>query len=239
MLSNTANASAADLRKDFLRQGVDLPESHIVTSGMAIVPHLQKLHLEGRNILCLGNAETRRYLREGHFKPMSPVGIDNRLDEVNAVLIGAPGNLRDGNDHWYISGKLIDSAISVLRFRREVKGIIANPDEIVPAKHSTVIIGCGSIGRMIERDSGRVLTRLGKPYKPIYDLALEVARKHADGFSLDDIIMVGDSLQFDVKGAVNFGIKSLLVMTGNTRSEAEIERSRYQPDYVADAFRVD
>jgi len=52
----------------------------------------------------------------------------------------------------------------------------------------------------------------------------------------DEILMVGDSLDYDIEGAHGAGIHSLLVLSGNTKSIEEARSAEKQPDFIADDF---
>ncbi|MPN04659.1 Phosphoglycolate phosphatase [bioreactor metagenome] len=49
-------------------------------------------------------------------------------------------------------------------------------------------------------------------------------------------VIVGDSLGTDVKLAKNIGMRSILVLTGNTRSLHEIETSSNIPDFIINSL---
>jgi len=78
---------------------------------------------------------------------------------------------------------------------------------------------------------GKVLYA-GKPYRPIYDMALSEAEKIAGHKVAPDRVMaIGDSVRTDLKGARTVGIDFLFVTSG---IHAEELGSRENPD--ADAL---
>jgi len=56
------------------------------------------------------------------------------------------------------------------------------------------------------------------------------------GLDKSEIIMVGDRVSTDVKGAQDFGIRALLVKTGEFRQEHLY--LRVKPDYILDSVRA-
>ena len=85
----------------------------------------------------------------------------------------------------------------------------------------------GAIMAFIEASAGRRPDLiLGKPYKGIVEEALNVT-----GLQKSDLAMVGDRLYTDVATGVNFGMTSILVMSGET-TEAMLAASDIRPTAV-------
>ena len=71
----------------------------------------------------------------------------------------------------------------------------------------------------------------GKPYRPIYEMALAKAESAAGRkIDLSGVLAVGDSIRTDLKGARTMGIDFLFVTSG---IHAEELGSREQPDGAA------
>ena len=98
--------------------------------------------------------------------------------------------------------------------------ICANPDRVV--EHGDRLIYCGgALADLYEARGGRILMA-GKPYRPIYDVALEAAEKAADrGLERSRILAIGDSVRTDAIGAANAGL-DLLFVTGSIHA-AELD----------------
>lgn len=99
--------------------------------------------------------------------------------------------------------------------------ICANPDKVV--RKGSVLLPCaGALAEVYSEMGGRVLMA-GKPFAPIYELALSVA-----GQPKDHVLAIGDGPETDVKGAADFGIPVVLVAGGINESpdglEAEVRR---------------
>lgn len=100
---------------------------------------------------------------------------------------------------------------------RRLPMICANPDRIV--EHGDRLYYCGgALADLYEARGGRI-HMAGKPYRPIYDLALAAAEKAA-GRALDRsrILAIGDSVRTDAIGAANAGL-DLLFVTGSIHAE--------------------
>ena len=67
----------------------------------------------------------------------------------------------------------------------------------------------GTLGKLYESFGGKVHL-LGKPSKYIFDKAILSLGK----IKKSRTIVIGDSIAHDIKGASNFGVKSLLITSG-------------------------
>jgi len=97
---------------------------------------------------------------------------------------------------------------------RDVPMICANPDLVV--ERAGLLIPCaGLIAEAYEALGGRV-TYAGKPFRPVYAAALEIAGA-LDGLADPEptrVLAVGDALRTDIAGASGFGLPNLLVARG-------------------------
>jgi len=55
------------------------------------------------------------------------------------------------------------------------------------------------------------------------------------GLPLEQVVMVGDTMATDILGAVQLGLRSILVLTGSTRIE-DLSQFAYKPDVVVDSI---
>ena len=97
--------------------------------------------------------------------------------------------------------------------RRNLVMLCANPDLKVE-RGDRIVYCAGAIAQAYEQLGGEVVYS-GKPYLPIYDLALGMIR---DGLGRDvpkdRVLAVGDGLLTDIKGASAAGIRSLFIASG-------------------------
>ena len=194
-------AGTAETIREIKAQG----KRAIILSNTASEPpeDIQRSLKQRQVDLELENIITSGMVLKPHFQANDLVG-------ANIFNVGNQG----GADYITQAGALINAAINILRYRPEVQGIIANPDLTAPVKETEVRMAAGALGFIIEACSGRLLARLGKPYLPIYELAFSLV----PDVPKEQILMIDDSLEYGIRGARNAGIKSLLVMTGNTRT---------------------
>ena len=117
-----------------------------------------------------------------------------------------------------------DSCPSRARMRqardRKLTLVCANPD-IVVERGDRLIYCAGAIAELYRELGGEVIF-YGKPHRPIYERAMELAAKrHHHPISLDRVLAIGDSVRTDVAGAHGFGIDCLFVTRGIHAEEFE------------------
>jgi HAD superfamily hydrolase (TIGR01458 family) len=113
---------------------------------------------------------------------------------------------------------------------RGAKLVGMNPD-LIDNSTGAPELNVGSWVRLLEAASGVQAVYVGKPQSFVFELALNDM-----GLSKDDVVMVGDRTQSDVRGAKALGIRSVLVKTGEFRVgdlDAEI-KSDFFLDSIAD-----
>lgn len=103
--------------------------------------------------------------------------------------------------------------------RRGIEMICANPDRVVQ-RGDRLVYCAGALADVYESLGGKVLMA-GKPYAPVYDMALaEAARLVGKPVDRARVLCVGDGLPTDVKGAHDQGLDCLFVLGGIHAEEA-------------------
>ncbi len=101
--------------------------------------------------------------------------------------------------------------------------LCANPDILVE-RGGELIYCAGAIAGLYETSGGETLYS-GKPYRPIYHAALDVAasllKRQPD---LSRTLMVGDAIRTDVAGANGMGCDSLFVLRGIHMHELGLDK---------------
>jgi HAD superfamily hydrolase (TIGR01459 family) len=96
---------------------------------------------------------------------------------------------------------------------RDLPMICANPD-IKVERGEDVIYAAGAIAALYEELGGNV-AYAGKPYRPIYDLAMAKINELAGrDISAGQILAIGDGINTDIKGAIEAGIDPLFIPSG-------------------------
>jgi HAD superfamily hydrolase (TIGR01459 family) len=96
---------------------------------------------------------------------------------------------------------------------RKLTLICANPD-IVVERGDRLIYCAGAIAELYRELGGEVIF-YGKPHRPIYQRAMQLAAKHLGRpAELARVLAIGDSVRTDLAGAHGFGIDCLFVTRG-------------------------
>jgi HAD superfamily hydrolase (TIGR01459 family) len=102
--------------------------------------------------------------------------------------------------------------VAALR-ERDLTMICANPDVVVE-RGANLIYCAGAVADLYAAAGGSVIYA-GKPFRPIYEQALAVARAtRGRAFTHRDVLCIGDSVRTDLQGAANFGVDCLFVTGG-------------------------
>ena len=116
-----------------------------------------------------------------------------------------------------------------LMLERGLFMVCGNPDVVVE-RGRRLVYCAGALADLYATMGGEVLYA-GKPYRPIYDMALKKAEAAAGKETpLARVLAVGDSVRTDLKGARALGIDFLFVTSG---IHAEELGGRERPDAVA------
>jgi HAD superfamily hydrolase (TIGR01459 family) len=110
--------------------------------------------------------------------------------------------------------------------------ICANPDRVVQKGDKLIYCG-GALADLYEAMGGEVLMA-GKPFTPIYDLALAEGEALL-GRALDRsrVLCIGDGVVTDVKGAADHGLDCLFIAQGIHGKKALGDDGRLDADKVA------
>src|SRR6186997_2211751 len=126
---------------------------------------------------------------------------------------------------------------------RKLVMICANPDHLVE-RGDKLVYCAGALAAIYEKLGGPVIYA-GKPYAPIYALALKIISDLAGRtVTKDEVLAIGDGVNTDIAGAAGFGIDAVFVASGlhvpaNSGGEAGPETldERHLAELFADAKR--
>jgi NagD protein len=90
--------------------------------------------------------------------------------------------------------------------------------------------GCGAIVAMLESATGRKAYHVGKPNP----FMMRAARKKI-GLATDEVVMIGDTMDTDIRGATDLGFQSILVLTGSTTRES-LREYPFAPTHVVESI---
>ena len=187
-LTNNAQASAADYAAKLAGMGIEFPASDILTAGEATAAWLAKEGLLSAYVI--GSAALRGALH-AH-------GIEGS-DDPEVVVVGMSSDT-----------SMPELMTAVKHLSDGARLIATNPDSQLPLEGGTVTAECGALIAFLESATGRKAEVIGKPGAWMFEWALG----HM-GLSREAALMVGDTPATDIAGAINSGVRSAQVGTGN------------------------
>ncbi|SLM32706.1 Putative sugar phosphatase, haloalkanoate dehalogenase (HAD) superfamily [Desulfamplus magnetovallimortis] len=165
------------------------------------------------------------------FAQKAGMNTTRNLEKINScqgIIVG------ERNYDWE---KTINAAVNFFVKKPYAPLIVPNPDEYYPGSQGELCIGAGGVARFIVqilKTYGITVTPdyLGKPFTPIFKKTHSLLEeKYGKKIPLNRILMTGDYINSDIKGAINFGCLSAIVLTGVTTMEM-LDKSDTLPDMV-------
>lgn len=175
----------------------------VMTSGEMIWQSLYKDSYDEINNLgknCFYIFDHSKMDGESFIKGLSKIKIVEKIEEANFILACTPFANKEVNEYIPILEKALKKGIPFL---------CANPDyETVESSEDKNIFCMGTIGELYS-NMGGIVFLLGKPNIDIYN----ESTKNIDSFKKSRTLAIGDSLHHDIKGAIEYGIDSLLIVS--------------------------
>lgn len=230
VLTNDASRSQPQQVQMFEDLGLKgLKEEEVITSGMLARQFLE-LKIKKGKVAYLGTENSASYIMQNGLEgiPVSEIDIENNSD------VSAFAFLDDEGFEWH---RDINRTVNFLR-RNNLPIIVANSDKYYPISRDDVAVAIGGISRLCESVLNQKFIRFGKPDSQMFMFAYDDINETGN-FDKSDILMVGDTLHTDILGGNKFGLKTLLVLSGNTRgktAESKINSTGIIPDYIADSI---
>lgn len=228
IVTNSAARLPEDAAERYQRLGLPIEPEHIVSSGSLLQPWFAATGLQGARCAILGPAGTFHTVERAGATAVPPT------EDFDALVIG--------DQVGFPFLEWMDAALSrlITKFDRGEAPplILPNPDLIYP-KATGFGMTCGVMAGIIEsvlaqRYPNRPETRfvhLGKPEPAIFAEAVQRAGTR-------NVVMIGDQLDTDIRGACRFGIDSALV-DGGVSGWASLERARdWLPTYRLRALGI-
>jgi len=203
------NNSASD-RKHYLnklkKMEFDVTIDNILTSATATFQYVAKHH---------GNAA------------VYPVGTPKFVEEAKAegirIVDHDPDIVLLAFDTT-ITYEKINKAYDFIKKGAEF--IATHPDDLCPTEDG-YDVDIGPFIRFLESMTGVKATVIGKPNKLMIEMAAEKMNVRKEG-----LVMIGDRLYTDIKMASDNRIRSILVLSGETKKE-DLDNSNVHPSEVA------
>jgi HAD superfamily hydrolase (TIGR01459 family) len=234
----TAHPHACDaLMRMRARGGVVVLITNAPRPSEQVARQLARLHVprESYDAIVSSGDVTRSVIAERHGQTLYHLGPERD----RSIFSGSDVHFAplESADYVVCTGLEDDEVETPDDYRARLESMLArklfmvcgNPDVVVE-RGSTLVYCAGALADLYATMGGKVLFA-GKPYLPIYDMALAKADAAAGRkVPLGRVLAVGDSVRTDLKGARTVGIDFLFVTSG---IHAEELGSREEPDSAA------
>lgn len=189
-LTNNSAYTPLDVVVKLRKFNIDTTPDHVYTSAQATAEFVHRQRPNG----------TAFVIGEG--------GLLSALHETNYAIS------RDNPDYVIVGeGRVLNFEMAEHAHRCISNGahlISTNSDTWCPTDNGPRP-GCGAIVALLESATGHQAYHVGKPNP----FMMRNARKRI-GLATDEVIMIGDTMETDIRGATDLGFKSILVLTGST-----------------------
>jgi len=220
LATNNASQTASQYIEKLATMGVTIKRKEILTSGMATASYLsQHYPPESTRIFVLGEAGASEPLKEKGFTLTDIYQLNTPEEPHNGADIVVCG--KDESLNW---DKL---STATLNLQQGATFIATNGDTTLPTERG-LIQGNGAILAALQAATGKSPKIIGKPEPIMYQQALAIL-----GTSPEQTLAIGDRLDTDILGAVNTGMRSIMVLTGHSKRE-DLNTIDYQPTWIMD-----
>lgn len=203
--TNNSTKTRQDISTKLHAMNLSVSPEKIFSAAYSAAHYLKRNNYS--NVYCFGTV--------GLQKELDSFGINmvSAPEEASVVLIGLDTNV----DYERIS--------RLLTLRNKPCYLMAcNRDKFFPSDNGIIQLGCGFIVSLVEEVLERKVDyTVGKPNTYMLDMLIE---EH--GLAMDEIIMVGDSLESDIAMAQTAGCRSVYLSSQQDASGAFQVKSLYE-----------
>lgn len=213
-VSNRGNWSRRMCHERLKLLGIAAAKEEIILSSTVTAQFLRE-HYPRCQVWTLGDEGLREELR--HYRvPLAPVP-----EEADFLVITL---------HETMTYRDLDLAFRAVHHGARI--MATNMDKTFPSEHGNAIDVAGMVGAIEAATARKVEIVLGKPSCFMVEAALRQLQAPPDR-----CLVIGDSVESDIRMGRMYGMKTVLVLTGNTkRSQLDTLRAKECPDYVLDSI---
>lgn len=207
VLTNNSIYTPGDLAHRLASEGLSVPAERIFTSAMATARFLDVQQPKGKAFV------------------VGETGLTTAMHGIGYVLT-------DLNPDYVVLGEGRIEIEAITRATQLVHAgahfVVTNPDVAGPSEGG-IVPAAGAVAAMIQTATGVEPYVVGKPNPLMFRTALNYIDVHSE-----DTTMVGDNLRTDIRGGIEAGLETVLVLSGMTSRE-DIARSPFRPHHVIDS----
>jgi NagD protein len=207
LVTNNSQRTRRDVVLKLAQVGLTVPEDHVFTCAMATARFIARQKPSAR-VYVIGEGGLLTALH------LNGCVIDEKTPDYVVVGEGRVLNF--------------EMAEKALRFLTAGAKLVAtNLDPSCPTEQGPRP-GCGAIVALLESASGLKAFSVGKPSPVIMRMAEQELLARGP---IDQVTMVGDTMETDIVGGLQMGYRTVLVLSGSTTTAA-LQRYAYAPTEV-------
>lgn len=231
LITNSSSVSPARLASRIVGDDFQhiLGERQVISAGMIASQYLQS-NLMGGTILALGHAESFGYVTNAGCKIIDLQDYDeSKRTRFDAFIILTSFGFDVEQSLEKAKRLLSDTDVPLL---------CPNSDDIVPLSGNQTGHGPFALAKSLSISLKREFCTFGKPASIMFETAFRNAQLLNPNLLKSSVVMVGDNLTTDIRGANQFGIDSILLLTGVTSTEDLKSESRKQngPTFICNSI---
>lgn len=208
-LTNNSAYTQLDVVAKLRKFGIETSNEHVYTSALATAEFVSQQKPDG----------TAFVIGEG--------GLLNALNQVNYAISSEHADYVIVGEGRTMNFEVMEKAHRLIAGGAHL--ISTNADTWCPTD-SGPRPGCGAMVALLESATGRKAYHVGKPNP----FMMRLARKKI-GLRTDEVTMIGDTMDTDIRGATDLGFRSVLVLTGST-TRAELNLYPFAPTQVVESI---
>ena len=228
VLTNDASALPETRAASYKSLGLPIDETRIITSGSLLNRYFADNNLVGSRCVVLGPTDSLHYVEAAGGR------VVQYGEDFDTLVIGD----QSGFPFLEAADTVLSALFRKIDAGKSVNLVLPNPDLIYPegddfgfASGSVALIFEAALElRYPDRPDLR-FTRLGKPHPAIFQEAFRRS-------GAMDMVMIGDQIETDIRGANDFGIASALISTGISGYDVTRLPQAERPDYLIESLAI-
>lgn len=147
---------------------------------------------------------------------MEDIGLKYAKEDIEVVIQALDRNVTYN-----------DLAIASTAIRKGAAFVVTNPDVNLPTEKG-FMPGAGAITAFLKTSTQKEPVIIGKPFGDIMDGAL-----HRIGLEKNEVAMVGDNYKTDILAGIDYGMDTIMTLTGITK-RVDLEKFVKKPTFVVE-----
>ncbi len=214
LVTNNSSRSPEQVAEHLQELGIEVPAAAVYTSSQAAAQYMQEQR-QGNRVHMIGEA-----------------GLQNALEAAGFLLDAqTPDYVVQGIDRSFTYAKLTEAA---RHLHKGAAYVLTNPDRLLPSDGG-LMPGAGTLAAAITAATGVQPVIIGKPSPIIMAYAIERL-----GLPAADVWVIGDNAATDIRGGLEAGCRTALVLTGVATSanvQDQLAAAGVTPDLIAADLR--